>query len=822
MPLVAFVLGVILFFCLTNQDTQESTITEIGAATLPVVYLEKDGMRINELHGYTVEMEATSTRDTITPVESGEALPVSIDAYGNDIDAISYEVRSLDGSNLVLQSEAENITAADDVVTADLPIQNLLVEGEEYLLIMRVESSGSPCWFYTRIIEDDASHIDESIDFVMEFHNLTMQKDRQKALENYMEPTAGVDNSTLQTVTINNSLSQASWGAFEGTEETEPIVSIKELNDTYNVILLNYIMSSEDGDGETSHYNVEEYYRVRYSTEKMYLLSFERNVEEIFQGNANCVASDSLVLGIRSSDVDFRANETGNVVCFVQQGELWSYNADANTLTRVYSFRTEGKTDVRENYNEHDIRIVRIGETGSIDFIVYGYMNRGAHEGQVGISICHYDSVMAAVEEEMFIPSGDSYQMLKAKIGSEMYISDSGLFYLVVGDQTYCVDLNTAEYSVEISDMTQDNYASSDDGRYLAWTSEDADVASVMHLTDLESGVTIDVGAGAGYVIRPLGFMESDCIYGLAAVSDITGDSAIFPMGKVIVAAVSGSGVNTLKTYNAQRSFVTGITLENGNIYLHRMAYADEKYEDLDDDIIYNRDMQEESVYVSEIYDSVRQTEVTLHLSSSVGSDPNLIESNQIILDDVTLDLLNEDVERDYYVYAKGKVMLATDNVSYAVISADENRGVVIAADQSYVWKRAKAASAAISVSDAGEGTAEARALAIMLGKAGVSANVEELITSAMSAYQILNYSIPDGEVYNLTGCSLEQVLYYVGEGMPAYAVLYGQPVLVTGYDDTYATVYEPSTGETVTDTITEMTGEFASSGNIFYVVSMP
>ena len=131
----------------------------------------------------------------------------------------------------------------------------------------------------------------------------------------------------LQEVTINSSLNQACWADLEGEEVTEPVASIKELNDVYNVILLDYIFSSVGENGQLEYYNVEEYYRVRVGPEKIYLLSFERTVEEIFRGEGNHIGGDSIHLGIRSGNVDFKANETGNIICFVQQLSLihiWS------------------------------------------------------------------------------------------------------------------------------------------------------------------------------------------------------------------------------------------------------------------------------------------------------------------------------------------------------------------------------------------------------------------------------------------------------------------------------------------------------------------
>ena len=64
----------------------------------------------------------------------------------------------------------------------------------------------------------------------------------------------------------------------------------------------------------------------------------------------------------------------------------WSYNRSANKTTQIFSFRG-GDLDERENLQEHGIKIVRVEESGDIDFVVYGYMNRDVHEGEVGIAV---------------------------------------------------------------------------------------------------------------------------------------------------------------------------------------------------------------------------------------------------------------------------------------------------------------------------------------------------------------------------------------------------------------------------------------------------
>ena len=517
-----------------------------------------------------------------------------------------------------------------------------------------------------------------------------MDKDRQSELASYMEPSSDADNTSLQTVTINNSLSQACWGDLQGSEVTEPVASIKEMCDEYQVILLQYILSADNENGQTEYYNVQEYYRVRVGAEKIYLLNFERTMEEIFRGDGAHVSKDSINLGIRSDVVDYKANETGNIICFVQQGELWSYNQSENKMTQVFSFRSEDEMDIRENYDEHDIRILKADEGGSIDFVVYGYMNRGEHEGQVGVSVCHYDCVTNTVEEMLFIPTTLSYQVVKEQLGTLMYVSDNGYFYLTISDQVYKINLDTKKSETFISNLQPDMIVSSEDGRHIAW-SEDG---STMHVTDLEKGDTYDVNAESGQTLKPLGFIGSDCIYGWGYTSDVFSTDTqtnTQALSQVLIMDSSDSEHQILKTYQSPGMYVTGIRVQDGSIYLSRVAKSGDIYTDAPEDTIMNRDMQDESlVNVSTTTSTVKQTEVVITLSTeSSGKAPKQVIPKQILNEEsVTIEMKNLNAFSDYYVYAKGQVIFATKDMAAAIQSADENKGAVIGKDLLYVWRR--------------------------------------------------------------------------------------------------------------------------------------
>ena len=563
--LAVFIVALFTFSKLTNHETKDLT-TDLAAPTLPVVYFEDNGHPLNELHGYVEEMSVISMRDTITPLPENGKLSLRIDPYDNKIKEVSFQIRSLNGDRLVQDGNVQ-VSGDKTAVTGTISVENLLEEQTEYQLILQVTAGEQTSYYYTRIMEVGKSQIDACVDFVEEFHAITMNKERQSELSSYMEPSSAADNTTLQKVTINNSLSQACWGDFVGTEVTTPVVSIKEMNDDYQVILLEYIMSSVGDSGNSEYYNVEEYYRVRVGAEKIYLLSFERTMEEIFRGEGDQISKDMIDLGIRSENVSYKTNETGNVICFVQQGELWSYNQIENNLTRVFSFRSQEGMDIRENYQEHDIRILRVDEGGSLDFVVYGYMNCGEHEGQVGVSVCHYDGVTNTVEEMLFVPTTLSYEIVKEQIGKLMYVSDSGVFYLTVSNQVYRIQMDSRKAEVYIDGLKSDMLVNSEDGRYIAW-SEDG---TTMHVTDLEKGESFDIHANENQLLKPLGFLGSDCIYGWGYRTDIFSTQTqtdTLALSQVLIVDTSDSAHSVLKTYETPGIYVTGIRIQDGSIYL--------------------------------------------------------------------------------------------------------------------------------------------------------------------------------------------------------------------------------------------------------------
>ena len=826
---IVFLVAIVVFGFATNHTNEDLTI-EMKEATYPVVYLYYGDKQVNELFGYKTEMDAHYMRDAITPIDTNRILPVKVQTYNYDVDAVSYEIRSVDTSRLIADTEVKDYKNEGGSISANLQIQNLLDEGKEYLLILKLKSGDHTLYYYTRMIQSANCYVKESIDFATNFHNSTLKKDSAASLATYVEPNSTADNTTLNQVTIHSKLNQISWAKFAGNPQSEATISVKEISSSYNVIVLNYVMTSAGANGELEYYNVEESYRVRYANGRAYLLNFERSMNQIFRGeNNNFYNNNGIQLGIRDKNVQFMANGTGNIVCFVQEGELWSYNSAESSLSQVFSFRGYEGIDDRENNNQHGIKIIKTDEAGSADFVVYGYMNRGNHEGEVGISVYHYDSVANTVEEELFIPSNQSYEVMKAELGKLMYENENGQFYIMMNGSVYDIDMSTLKYKEIISGLSDNSYAVSDSNQYIAYLEgNNSNNATTMTVLDLESLNKFQIHADADNYIRPLGFMQNDFIYGEATANSLVVDSAgntFFPMHCVRIVDTESKTHDQLKEYQKDGYFISGISITGYTIYLNRVQFNGVAYLNADQDTIMNREAdKDEVVSVGSSTSAEKETQYQLVLTTAKNplTAKKLLTPKQIVLKtpkDVKIESSSK--SEQYYAYAKGDVLIATTDVSEAIRVANDSMGVVVGDKQQYIWKRArKTAQNTIAVSvgqaDSSSGSV-AKAISAMLGLENLNVGVQALIDRGDKPGAILKDTLKDNLVLDLTGCDLDEMLYYVNNKTPVLAMTSAtDAVLIVGYDSDSVTVFNPVTGTNSKILMKEATETFRQNGNVF------
>lgn len=824
---VIFFVTVAVFSIVTNQVNEDLT-TEMADASLPVLSLYSDNTEINELRGYTEKMDAAFMRDTITPISESRVLPVKIVTYFRNIQGISYEIRSLDGERLVAEDAVEEFSQVDGMIRVELQIQNLLQQDEEYLMIICLESEGEEIYYYTRIIEPVNCYVTEALSFVQEFHNTTFQKDDASALSMYLE-RATADNTTLHYTTLNSTLKQVSWADFGGERLTTAIPSVKEITTTYNVISMKYVMTRVGDDGVSEYYNVEENYRVRYTKQRMYLLNFERTMNEIFRGETADFEDKCIQLGIRSEDVEYKSSDTGNIVAFVQEGELWSYNLSENTLAKVFSFRGYEGIDERENYDAHDIKIVSVDEAGSIIYIVYGYMNRGNHEGKVGTAVYRYDSLANTNDETVFILSDQSYEVVKADLGELMYVNEGGMFFVMLGETVYGIDLSTLEMKEVITGLHEGEYAISESNRLFAWI-EPAEEAggSEISILDFTTEQIKTITADAGEALLPLGFLGEDFVYGAVKTADIEKDVAgrvIYPMYRISIVGLTAGNVKELKAYEKEGYYVSDIEIDGFTIYLNRIRRNGNTYVSAEQDMIMNREGDTgKNVNVQKTQDSQKQAQIQLVLKKAIEKNtPKLLTAKETILDETREVRFDQSaLQSEYYVYAQGKVLLSCDNIADAVHVANDAMGVVIDKKQQYVWKRsrktAQTAFKGMLVGDEDKNAGSiAQSINVMLEREGINISVSALIAQGETPYEILKNALKEAKILDLTGCTIDEILYYISNGVPVFAMTdANHAVLLIGYDAGYVSIYDAVKGVTYRKSIADADELFAGAGSIF------
>lgn len=829
--LCVFVCAIIGFSVMTNKANEDLTTT-MAEATLPILYFQQNGLSINELHGYTTEMNPASMRDSITPIGEDRELEVMVRTYGMEIDRLSFQVRSMDGNRLIAESDAEEKERSKNNIHAVLKIQNLLNENEEYNMILLLHHGEEVIYYYTRIMRVIDNDVNDCISFALQFHEYTFREDADTFIPTYMDPATG-DATTLQYVDLTCTLKQITWANFKGEVLTEPVISIKEIQDSYDALTLKYVLSFVNEQGETELYNIEEYYRLRQTSTRMYVLNFERTMNQIFRADGSFVQeSSSLILGIRESAVEYRASEAGNMVCFVQQGELWLYDISKNTIVKVFSFRGLEGIDIRENWDEHDIKIVRMDEAGSIDFIVYGYMNRGEHEGEVGMVVYHYDGIAHTIEEEAFLPSVQSYEILKAEMGQLMYENEMGQIYLMLDGTVYCIDLTTLKVKPVIEGLSNGTYAISDSHRYFAWVDPKQSYQNEqVHLMDLGTGKVSDIQESAKMYLRPLGFIGEDFIYGAADAQMVTVNAAgtmEFPMKYIKFMELADTGYKTIKKYEKTDRFISKIEIANTKIVVHLLQKLGEQYIEAASDSIMNRETEQKSKVLEEKFvTDVKQTQVKLKFNTEVAKTKlKKISPKSVILEQTNLLVLDTKKESShFYVYEKGDVLVSTENIAQAIQSAYQNNGVVVDQNLRYIWMRTRSNGQSefkdIAPSKADEGASSiTQCISAMLVRNGTEISVTDLMATGDTPMKILESTLQEQTVLNLTGCKLDEVLYYVSKKSPVFALAgTNRAVLITGYSTSRIYYFDPLKKGTQSMDIEEAQDWFAASGNLFITI---
>ena len=823
---VVFLASALIIGSIMNQGHNNMTM-EMAPATLPMITMESGGVACNELHGNTVEMDVAYQKDCITLLGEGRQANFTVNTFGREITGISTEVRSIDGSRLIENSEVTGWKANGKSFSVSLTLKDLIDTNTQYSLTLILELEGEQkVYYYTTILWNDDVHISEILEFATDFHGKLYDKEVAKELTKYLEPNSKLtDNGTFHKVNIHSSFQQITWGSLEPVQEDAASIRLTQISGNVASLLMDFVVSTGEGKNKI-YYNVEEYYRVRYTSERMYLLDYERTMTQI-PDTTRMYANDKILLGITDENVDMMESADGNTVVFSDMGQLLSYNAATNGLTVIFSFYDKDNADRRTLYDNHGIKILDVDEGGNVKFAVYGYMNRGRHEGETGIQIISYDNSLNTIEEEVYIPYSKSYAVLKDEMEQLLYRNRQQHVYFFLENGVYDVDLENRSAEQLVSIRQDDSLQVSENHEIIVWQEgDDINHSNQLNVRNLNTGEQTVIRAQDGEAIRPLGFMGEDIIYGVARESDIRTENSgqiFYPMYKVCISNSSG---NNLKEYGQDGIYIVDCAIEGNQITLSRIQRSENgSYQEILNDQIMNNVEEEpgqNKVVTADI--DIYERYVQIQTKTTIDTKTiKVLNPKEVVFEggrELTLDAVSE-VSR-YYVYNAYGVQGIYSAPGKAVKEAYDSSGVVTNDRGITVWLKGNRVSRNQIMAIKEESVTDQKnsltvCLDNILRHAGITRNTEYDLAQGKTAIQILEENMTGVQVLDLSGCSLDAVLYYVNQDIPVLAILEdGEAVLVTGFNEFNVVIMEPSTGKLYKKGMNDATAWFAENGNHF------
>ncbi len=800
-------LSIFLLFNRRSSSMDEVAYTALEEATLPVVYVDMYGRRMNPMYGFEQDMGNVRARDSLTVLPEGRALNIEALYVDREPEAIRYEIRSLDLEHLVENTDLDDWDLQDGTLRAVLPIQNLLVPETEYLLRIELEYDHQSVYYYTRIVLTEDDTIAEMIDLSLNFSTRTFSYDDARELTTYLETDDSEDNSSFGTTTLHSSFSQLTWGRLRMAPAGDVQVSLREKSGLMTTVTLDYLASRTGDTGRAELYEVEENFTWKYNAIRSYLMDYERKVNQIVTGDQEDFNGKRIVLGITNdNEVSVMKSPDEQIIAYRADRDLWSYNERDRRAVRIFSFRGNDSSDLREIHRDHDIKILSVDDDGNIDFLVYGYQNRGNHEGEFGIVYYHYDEAGNSLEERFFIPTACSLEELQIDMDILSIQTENRMLYLYIENAIYSIDLLSNEMMVVADALEDDSYAVSADYTRIAWQEDGTTYDShVLHLMDLESGEKKDIrGETDDEFVRVLGFIGRDLVYGIARDDSLwekNGRVVDLPMYAV---EILNDRMQIETRYEKTDYYVAGVEVDDTRIHLNRVVrQRDGDYAAAQEDtIVCNIEVTPDLLegigwYASQdkekVYFVQTSQEISENRSIRVTAPRRLSSSESDRLEPVTINPLS--VMR-FYAYGSGHLLAVTTNFTAALQTAYSRMGFVTDEDQNFLWDRVDREDS-YTITDI----------------SGPIAMMERHLDGFAASR-----SFSDGVILlDARGCDLQQLLYFIGKGMPVFGYTDdGFCIILNGFNRYNIYVYDPDVSESTPVGINDCEYFFDQRGNDF------
>ena len=327
-------------------------------------------------------------------------------------------------------------------------------------------------------------------------------------------------------------------------------------------------------------------------------------------------------------------------------------------------------------------------------------------------------------------------------------------------------------------------------------------MANEVTVITFSSGRKRTVECETGQNIAPLGFIDSDFVYGFSRIGDagvtVSGES-VTPMYRIEIRTGKGKVV---KTYENEGVYILSTQFEGNMITLNRVAKKGNVYNAVAEEYITNNEEQEESnISVSSYTTSLKQRQMRIIFGDGVeNQEPKILTPKQALFEKSREFSFDEEPKSEHYLaYGYGELKGITEKAGEAVQMADTYNGVVVSSEQEYIWER---------------GNRDLRYT--ISGKSVLVDNMRKQLNGGTMPLDVIE-QLNGRTGLDLTGCTPEELLYIINRDKPVIAMKDAKSaIILVGYTETRITYIDVSSGERHTASQKELERMTEKSGHTY------
>lgn len=659
-----------------NKQSNSGQATSTYNGKLPGIDLYYGSQKVGSLNGYTMDMEEEHMRDVIVPVNTDRTVPITISTNGNKVSEISYEMKSTEDNRLIDNGTLDGWKQKDGKITLNYQASAIMEQGTEYFweIIIKTDKY-EQINYYARVMVTDKEFVTEQIKFAKNFAQTALKGEGASKLAQYIEPDSSLPNDNLGQTTIKSSYNSLIWTSLKPELISDITITAKEfcIKDTgeAGTYTMNYQIRTTNAEKVKEKYNVSETITIWSCAGRIYVLAYDREVNQIWTADKNNVGGSFIDLGIqKETKADFVESSNQQFMAFQVNGDVYVMDLNERKIKQVYNLNAKNA----EQLNNTKARVITVDDKGNVDYMIYGYSKAKEHVGENGISILRYNYESNSSTEAAFVPCKVSAYNLEKQLSQLCYVGD-GTLYIMMNNTIYYANLKTKEWGALVENVEDGSFAINSDGSMLAYnTSGKAYDTENITIVNLKNGEKKTIEAGADNIITVYGYTGTNLIYGIGSQSDVSKKSFV-PVSKLVIV---DKDYKEVKSYSQNKIYITGVEITDNIINIKRYK-GNSRISD--DQLLDNTETKKPVAKTSYYVDDVKQKELALAFTNALDGTKQLSVEK---IGKVTFDssskvnaTFESKKENNYYVYGYGKLQGIYSDKNAATNAAKATYGLV-------------------------------------------------------------------------------------------------------------------------------------------------